>query len=227
MNQLCIRVRVLVFAGFLSSLLPVVGMAKGEPPPQGSPATDAKALEIDGLRDITSVLITSDPVGARVLVDDVDTCNTPCRLSLSPGMHKVTFRHPKREEVSVERLVTSSEQIQIHGVLGKRTSWKVILPTYFVGAIFTGAGLSSILMHGKADLGSTDLPTDERRFHRNLGIASVAIGLPLLGMATYLALSGKPGEVRTSASSGRDFRLAPLVDKGGSLLGASLIVWWR
>ncbi|MCP4600010.1 MAG: PEGA domain-containing protein [Proteobacteria bacterium] len=211
-------------------LFPFVGIAQGEQSAQDerSQEVEARALEMAGFRNLAVLLITSDPVGSQVLIDGREACFTPCKMNLPPGKHAITFRHREREEITQETDVTSGEQIQVHVVLGRKTSWKLILPTYIVGAVFTAGGISSILVHGNADIGSADLPADERRFHRNLGIASLAIGLPLLGLATYLVFAGRPGEVRTSvAPSIPEIGLTPLADIKGAIAGASVAIEWN
>ncbi|MDJ0765152.1 MAG: PEGA domain-containing protein [Myxococcota bacterium] len=189
---------------------------------------EARALEMAGVKGLGILLVTSDPVGSDVYIDGNKTCFTPCRRTIPPGKYRLVFKHPKRETSVVETEVTTSEQIQVHVILGEKAPWKLILPTYFVGAIFTLGGLSSIIVHENPNLGSSDVPADEHRFHRNLGIASLAIGIPLLAFATYLSFVGRPGQVRTSIAPGdTDIHLIPLTDQAGTLSGAGLNVTWR
>ena len=179
-------------------------------------------------RELSSILVTSDPVGSAVHLDGEKKCNTPCRLELPPGSYQLKIIHRKREDEVVSTRVTAGEQAQVHVVLGEKTPWKLIIPTYFVGAIFTAGGISSILVHGRAGLGSSDLLADEHRFHRNLGIASVAIGLPLLTLATYLIFAGKKSHVRTSvAPFDTAFNIAPMTDSRGAVAGLSLTLGLR
>ena len=166
---------------------------------------DVRALEMAGFRGMAAVLLTSDPVGSKAVIDRKRTCPTPCRLTLPPGKYQVVFSHREREDAVIEVDVTSEEQVQVHAVLGRRTMWKLIVPAYFVGSIFTAGGVSSILVHGGDEPQNgdeTELTADERRFHRNLGIASVSVGIPVLIMATYLLLTGRPGEVQMSVAPG-------------------------
>ncbi len=213
-------------------LLPALAVAEqSDPsPPEAlhEPAQEAQALEMSDVSGLAMINITSDPAGSQVSVDGKPACQTPCRLSLLPGKHTLTFRHRKREELETDIAVASGELSQFHGVLGEDKPWTLILPTYFVGVIFAAGGISSILVHGSAGLGSTELPADERRFHRNLGIASVAIGLPLLGLATFLAFKGKPGEMQVSAVPRTPvLSLAPLTDSDGSIAGGSMTLMWN
>jgi hypothetical protein len=104
----------------------------------------------------------------------------------------------------------------------------LIIPAYFVGAIFAAGGISSLVVHGDTDpkpIGesSDQLPADERRFHRNLGIASLALGVPIFVLATYLLLKGRPGEVRTSVAPGSStISLAPIADPDSETIGMSI-----
>jgi hypothetical protein len=158
-------------------------------------ALEGMAMEMAGVRAMGAVLLTSVPDHARVLVDEKKTCYTPCRIALPPGTYKVTFVHKEMTAVEAQMTVTSGEQAQLHATLGRETPWKLVLPLYFVGGIFAAGGISSIVVKGDADT-----PADQRRFHRNIGIASIALGLPFLALATYLLATGRPGEVRSSVA---------------------------
>lgn len=189
---------------------------------------EARALELSGFRAQPVVVITSDPPGAWVTVGQETGCTTPCRLSLPPGRYRFSFAHEELESVETLAEVTTQEQLQVHGQLGQETPWDFILPTYLVGAIFTAGGVSALLLYGSKtgplEVGQSDVPADERRFHRNLGIASLAVGVPLIGLATYLAATGRPGEVRTSvAPRSADLALAPTVDSEGRPAGAGIV----
>jgi hypothetical protein len=168
--------------------------AQPRPGPR-DPALEAAAMEMAGARSMGAALLTSVPDHARVLVDEKKTCYTPCRIALPPGTYKVTFVHKEMTEVESEMAVTVGEQVQLHATLGRETPWKLVLPLYFVGGIFEAGGISSIVVQGGADT-----PADQRRFHRNLGIASIALGLPFLALATYLLATGRPGEVSSSVA---------------------------
>jgi hypothetical protein len=189
---------------------------------------EAKALEMAGFRSLATLLLTSDPSGSLVIIGKDKTCLTPCRMSLPPGNYKVTFTHREMKQISVETEVTSVEQIQVHAILGQGTPWKLIVPAYFVGAIFAAGGISSLVVHSDTgpqplDTNQDHLSADERRFHRNLGIASLVVGAPILGLATYLLLTGRPGEVRTSMAPGSsDLNLAPIVSMEKDTIGMSV-----
>ncbi|MDD5305806.1 MAG: PEGA domain-containing protein [Deltaproteobacteria bacterium] len=157
------------------------------------PALEAAAMEMAGVRAMGAALLTSVPDHSRVLIDEKKTCYTPCRIALPPGTYKVMFVHDEMAEMQAEMTITSGEQVQLHATLGRETPWKLVLPLTFVGGIFTAGGISSIVVQGGADT-----PADQRRFHRNIGIASIALGLPFLALATYLLATGRPGEVRSS-----------------------------
>ena len=185
------------------------------------------ALEPADFQSVAVVVATSNPRRARVRASNGDTCYTPCRLRLTKGTYTLKFEHTTREPKDVQISIVSEEQVQVHAVLGSPAPWKIIVPAYFVGTIFTAGGISAIAIHSPSQKNSRGLSPDEHRYNRNLGIASVAIGLPLLGLATYFALSGTPGEARTSvAPKSAAFELAPLTDQKGSLAGATLIINW-
>lgn len=190
---------------------------------------EAQALEISGFRAQPLVRITSDPPGARVTAGPNTSCVTPCRLSLPPGRYRFAFEHPEREPAEALAVVSTQEQLQVHGELGEATPWGFILPTYLVGGIFTAGGVSALLLYGgKAgpqDVGDSEVPANERRFHRNLGIVSLAVGVPLLGLATYLAFAGgRPGEVRTSVAPGStDLSLSLTLDSEDRPAGLGLV----
>lgn len=215
------------------------GPAQDETPPAGGVPgpvdttgrdleLEARAMELSGFRAQPVVVFTSDPPGARVTVGQETGCITPCRLSLPPGRYRFSFAHEELEPIETLAEVTTQEQLQVHGQLGQETPWDFILPTYLVGGIFAAGGISALLLYGSKtgplDAGQSDVPADERRFHRNLGIASLAVGVPLIGLATYLAATGRPGEVRTSvAPQSAELTLAPTVDSEGRLAGAGIV----
>jgi hypothetical protein len=191
-------------------------------------ALEAHALELAGFRALAVVVITSEPPGAAVTVGEQTSCVTPCRLSLPPGRYRISFAHEDLETIGTLAEVTIHEQLQVHAELGRQTPWDFILPTYVVGGIFTAGGVSALLLYGSKtgplDVGQSDVPADERRFHRNLGIASLAIGVPLLGLASYLLATGRPGEVRTSvAPLSPELALGPTIDLLGRLSGAGIV----
>jgi hypothetical protein len=211
-----------------------------EPPPAGSvPAPvdtsgrdleqEAQAMELAGFRAQPVVVITSDPPGATVSVGPDTSCVTPCRLSLPPGRYRFAFEHGESEPIEALAEVSTREQLRVHGRLGEETPWGFILPTYLVGGIFTAGGISALLLYGgeagPVDAGQSEVPADERRFHRNLGIVSLSVGVPLLGLATYLVISGgRSGEVRTSvAPRSPGLSLGPALDSEGRLAGLGVV----
>ncbi|MBW2276543.1 MAG: PEGA domain-containing protein [Deltaproteobacteria bacterium] len=175
------------------------------------------------------VVITSDPPGVQVTVGRGTSCVTPCSLSLPPGRYRFAFQHEELEPIEAVAEVTTREQLQVHGRLGEETPWGFILPAYLVGGIFSAGGISALLLYGgetgPLDAGQSDVPADERRFHRNLGIVSLAVGVPLLGLATYLAISGgRPGEVRASvAPRTTELSVGPTLDMDGRLAGLGIV----
>jgi hypothetical protein len=192
-------------------------------------ALEARALELAGFRALAVVVITSEPDGADVTVGGETSCVTPCRLSLPPGRYRFWFSHEKLEPVEVTADVTTAEQLQVHAELGQETPWGFILPTYLVGGIFTAGGISALALYGHRtdprDVGESDVPADQRRFTRNLGIASLSVGVPLIFMATYLLITGgKPGEARTSvAPQTPELALGPTLDPHGRPFGAGIV----
>jgi hypothetical protein len=179
----------------LAIAIPTAAQAQDVGPGPRDPALEGAAMEMAGVRAMGAVLLTSVPDHSRVLVDEKKTCYTPCRIALPPGRYKVTFVHKEMTEVQADMTVTGGEQMQLHAMLGRETPWELVLPLYFVGSIFAAGGISSIAVQGE-----DDTPADQRRFHRNIGIASVALGLPFLALATYLLATGSPGEVRSSVA---------------------------
>jgi hypothetical protein len=107
--------------------------------------------------------------------------------------------------------------------------WGFIVPTYLVGGIFTAGGISALLLYGgetgPLDVGQSDVPADERRFHRNLGIVSLAVGVPLIGLATYLAIAGgRPVEERAAAAPGSaELVLGAALDREGRPVGLGIV----
>jgi len=187
-----------------------------------------RAQEAAGPAARSTVKITSDPTGARVSIEGGAHCVTPCRLSLPPGRYRLVFEHEELEPLETVAEVSSREQLSVHGRLGEETPWGFILPAYLVGGIFTAGGISALLLYGgqtgPLDAGQSDVPADERRFHRNLGIVSLAVGVPLLGLATYLAIAGgRPGEVRSSAAPhSTELTVGPTLDVDGRLAGLGI-----
>jgi len=190
---------------------------------------EAQALELAGFRSQPVVVITSEPSGAEVSVGEGNSCVTPCRLSLPPGRYRFAFTHPEHDPIETLAEVSTQEQLQVHGRLGEETPWGFVLPTYLVGGIFTAGGISALLLYGSKagplDAGQSEVPPDERRFHRNLGIVSLMVGVPLIGVATYLAIAGgRPGEVRTSvAPHSTDLTLGAALDAEGRPVGLGVV----
>jgi len=112
------------------------------------------------------------------------------------------------------------------GVLGKAAAWQLIVPLYFVGSIFTAGGISALVANpdsGPQDVGENETPADARRFNRNLGIASLVVGIPVLGLATYLLATGRPGEATAgNGSPASTLGLGATTDESGQLAGAAL-----
>ncbi len=201
-------------------------------PPAATPvegrdlAQEAAALELAGFRNLAVVHITSEPPGAEVALGAENRCFTPCRLTLPPGQYHLVFEHPDRDPVEVVADVATHESVRVHGVLGSRTPPEIIVPLYFVGAIFSAGGISSLILNrddGPRSLEESEGDADSRRFHRNLGAVSVAVGVPLLVLATYLLAAGRPGSVSVSAGpAGPGLGIVPAVDEDGDVVGAGL-----
>lgn len=189
-------------------------------------ALEAAALELSGFRNLAVVLVTSEPPGAEVTLDDGSRCYTPCRLTLSPGRYRLAFEHPDGAPMEVLADVATQEVVRVHSVLGRRTPPQIIVPLYFVGAIFSAGGISSLVLNrndGPRRIDESEGDADSRRFHRNLGAASVAVGVPLLVLATYLLAAGRPGSVSVSTGpAGSEFGVAPTVDGDGGIVGAGV-----
>jgi hypothetical protein len=189
-------------------------------------SAEAAALEIAGFRNLGVVHITSEPPGAEVTLSADNRCYTPCRLTLPPGQYRLVFQHPEGTAVETVAEVTTEESLRVHGVLGSRTPPEIIVPLYFVGAIFAAGGISSLVLNrddGPRPVDESEGDADSRRFHRNLGAASVAVGLPLLVLATYLLAAGRPGKVTSSTGpAGRELGLVPVLDESGGVAGAGL-----
>lgn len=189
------------------------------------PSPEAKALELAGYRPLATLVISSNPIGAEVRVGE-HLCHTPCRLSLTPGHAVVRVDHPDREPEELALDLHGAEQLRLHARLGRPAPHEIIVPLYFVGAIFTAGGISSVALNADVDprpVGGSSGDAESRRFHRNLGIASIAVGVPLLGLATYLLATGRPGEVSASTGPGlSNLSLGPAFDERGRLSGAGV-----
>lgn len=185
---------------------------------------EAMALELAGVRNLGVLIITSEPVGAEVTLPDGSGCVTPCRQVLPPGRYRLVFEHEGGAPMEVEADVTTQESVRVHVTLGRRTPHEIIVPLYFVGSIFTAGGISSMVLNrdaGPRPIDESEGDADSRRFHRNLGAASVAVGVPLLVLATYLLAAGRPGKVSVSAGPARPgIGLAPMSGEFGELVGA-------
>ena len=209
-----------------------------EAPPEEAPPAARAVPEVAAARAAFGTLaLSSDPIGAEVRLDGGPGCTTPCRLTVPPGPHALVFAHPDRTEIEATAVASTDETVRVHVVLGRETPHQVVAPLYFVATIFTAGGISSVVLNHDTrpkEIDASDGDADSRRFHRNLGIASVAVGVPLIGLATWLAARGAPGEVAVSAGPAGDgapretsddgpkLGLAPTVDAAGAVAGASL-----
>ncbi|MFO8073229.1 MAG: PEGA domain-containing protein [Polyangia bacterium] len=192
---------------------------------KADPSLDARALELAGFRSLATLAISSTPIGAEVRIGE-HLCYTPCRLSLPPGHAAVRIDHPDREPEELDVELHGAEQLRVHARLGRPAPHEIIVPLYFVGTVFTAGGISSVALNADVDprpVGGSSGDAESRLFHRNLGIASIAVGVPLLGLATYLLATGRPGEVFTSTGPGiSNLSLGPAFDERGRLSGAGL-----
>jgi hypothetical protein len=190
------------------------------------PAPEAAAPEFAGLRDLAVVHVTSEPSGTEVTLGDGSRCLTPCRLTLPPGRYHLAFAQPESDPVEVDAEVAAREVVRVHVVLGRRTPPEIIVPLYFVGAIFSAGGISSLVLNrdeGPERIDESAGDADSRRFHRNLGAASLVVGVPLLVLATYLLAAGRPGSVSVSAGpAGPEFGIGPAIDGDGEVVGAGV-----
>jgi len=187
---------------------------------------EAMALEMAGVRHLAVLAVTSEPAGAEVTLEDGTRCTTPCRLTLPPGRYLLVLEHQDRTSMEAMADVSTDESVRVHATLGRRTPPEIIVPLYFVGAIFAAGGISSMALNWSVDprpIDESDGDADSRRFHRNLGAASVAVGVPLLVLATYLLAAGRPGRVAVSVGPGSsELSIAPVLDEYGQTAGAGI-----
>jgi hypothetical protein len=148
--------------------------------------------------------ITSDPEGARVLLDSKPIAATPAKLNTYPGTHSVMVEKPgyvsQTREFTVEdgktatiafQLVPSSAQVD-----AATRRW---LPAALVGggAVFAGFGGFGLYLRAK---------DDEKYEHSRaavIGIAGSVVGVVAIGTGLYLWLRGPKSSAPTaSATSG-------------------------
>jgi len=163
--------------------------------PEGSVA-DAKAMEIAGIRATSPVRFTSDPSGAQVLVNNQAACQTPCLINLPPGRYTFQLKLKDYKDVEMNNLVVSSEELSLYAKLGDKVPYEIAFPLIGVGAIFIAGGVYGMVK----GYSNQDLPPEDRVWNRNLGWASLAIGVPMVAVAMWLFFSGTESKIIKSMS---------------------------
>lgn len=107
-----------------------------------------------------TLLVTSSPPGAEVVVDGHPRGRTPATLALPPGEHEVRLRHTDYAEVTYHVRLTEGESINVDGALWLRTPLVQRLRPTFPGASIVDA---SFLANGRVALAVTIPPDEERQ----------------------------------------------------------------
>ncbi len=172
--------------------------------------TDAKAMELAGVRATSPVRFTSEPSGARVLVNNQAACQTPCIIQLPAGTYTFRYELKSFKDVEVEHSVVASEELGLFAKLGDKVPYEIAFPLLGVGAIFIAGGIYGMVK----GYSNQDMTPENRVWNRNLGWATLAIGAPMVTVSIWLFFSGTENKVIISMSPS-PLSLEPSPRQGG------------
>ncbi len=89
-----------------------------KPAPIGEPAGGLVTASLDSRRaETSSVVFTSDPIGAEIYVDGKFVGQAPSTISMPPGPHIVVVKAPGRRNWERDLEVMKDSQVALHPVL--------------------------------------------------------------------------------------------------------------
>ncbi len=88
------------------------------PAPIGEPASGLVTASLDTRRaETSSVVFTSDPIGAEIYIDGKFVGQAPSTISMPPGPHVVVLKAPGRRNWERDLEVMKDSQVALHPVL--------------------------------------------------------------------------------------------------------------